>query len=185
MAFIKMVPQFMRRSFAVQHKARCQQEQAAEGSAHHRQPVCTGLGQSGRQQRQRLPALHPAPRSVRLRWCLWSQRCQPVQCQSCAGASGVTAGSAGVTSGVDGTSGVLGVSGVLGLSGVSGLVGRVRSFTGFRACPARSWAAPHAWSGRTCQCCRCSLHSRPASSSGLYASCPPAASRAGPRPPAW
>ena len=32
---------------AVQHKACGQQEQAAEGSAHHRQPVCTGLGQSG------------------------------------------------------------------------------------------------------------------------------------------
>ena len=32
---------------AVQHKACGQQEQAAEGSAHHRQPVCTGLGQNG------------------------------------------------------------------------------------------------------------------------------------------
>ncbi|MEJ5194762.1 hypothetical protein WF834_00995 [Faecalibacterium sp. HTF-128] len=33
---------------AVQHKACGQQEHAAEGSAHHRQPVCTGLGQNGR-----------------------------------------------------------------------------------------------------------------------------------------
>ena len=33
---------------AVRHKACGQQEHAAEGSAHHRQPVCTGLGQNGR-----------------------------------------------------------------------------------------------------------------------------------------
>ena len=33
---------------AVQHKACGQQEHAAESSAHHRQPVCTGLGQNGR-----------------------------------------------------------------------------------------------------------------------------------------
>ena len=33
---------------AVRHKACGQQEHAAEGSAHHRQPVCTACGQHGR-----------------------------------------------------------------------------------------------------------------------------------------
>ena len=34
-------------AFAAQHKARCQQEQTAQGAACHCQPVCTGLGQGG------------------------------------------------------------------------------------------------------------------------------------------
>ena len=111
---------------AVQHKACGQQEQAAEGSAHHRQPVCTGLGQNGGQRsgfrlcilRHVLCAAGTTAASAVVSAAGVSAGAVP----SCAGASGVTAGSAGVTvPGWTGRPAVLGVSGLV--AGVSGSLG--------------------------------------------------------------
>ena len=101
---------------------------------------------------------------------------------SCAGASGVTAGSAGVTSGVDGTSGCVG--GVR----LVGRVRRVRSFRGagrVRFTGFRGQFGQHHMLGLAALVnaadvvCIAVLFQQWA-----LRPCPPASSRAGPRPPA-
>ena len=106
---------------AVQHKACGQQEQAAEGAACHCQPVCTGLGQSGRSS------------SSGFRLCILRH----VLC-GCGGVCGrsVSRCSDVLCRGIRGHRGRGGVlrlfGGVRLVGGVRGIVARHVRFTGFR-----------------------------------------------------
>ena len=171
---------------AVQHKACGQQEHAAEGSAHHCQPVCTGLGQK-RQNGSMAAASGFA------------------SCTTFCAAAGTTAASAVVSAASVSAGAVSGTASCAGASGVTAGSAGGAPPAGWTGCPA-CWAYPgycrparpvslgvtgvsfgqHYMLGLAALVnaadvvCIAVLIRR-----GLHDLCSPASSRAGPRPSAW
>ena len=166
---------------AVQHKACGQQEHAAEGTAHHCQPVCTGLGQNG--------GRAAAAASGFASCTMFCAAAGTTAASAVVSAASVSAGAVSGTASCTGASGVTGAgvvpSGCLGVSGLLGVFGVLSPGTSGSLGSGVSLGSDYMFGlaalvNAADVVCIAVLYPawapRP---------CPPASSRAGPRPSAW